>query len=78
MDTEFCGRSGKIRHATRDAAFRQLRVIQSGRARGRRDGIELKPPPNLGKLGVYRCPHCEDWHVGHRIGKRRRIEARED
>ena len=45
----------KVRHADREAALTDCRRTGQGRAEG---------------LGVYRCKHCQAWHVGHGKGSR--------
>lgn len=70
MKTRFCERSGKIRHATRALAFQQLGRVREGRTIRRRLGLAPKGRSNLTEIGVYQCPDCGGWHVGHRIGSR--------
>ncbi|GEM83920.1 hypothetical protein [Meiothermus hypogaeus] len=48
---QLCPIQLKYRHPDRCNALRAARII------GKRKGI---------KLYVYRCPHCQDWHLTHR------------
>lgn len=49
----------KIRHESRGAAFVHLRrLVMRGAAKV--------------WLNVYRCEHCDGYHVGHRPGRRKR------
>ena len=70
MKTTFCERTGKVRHANRNKAVRQLGRVREGRSIRRRLGIPPRGLSNVTEIGVYQCPHCGDWHVGHRIGAR--------
>lgn len=47
-----CPRTGKIQHATRHAALRQLATLQD-------QDDEL--------MNTYKCSGCGCWHVGHVI-----------
>lgn len=49
-----CPSSGKRRWETR------------GQARQARRDLIASGEPDISRLGVYRCPVCESWHVGHR------------
>lgn len=51
---------GKKPHPTRQAALDAMQSL--ARYRG----------AHLASMHVYRCPHCATWHVGHRIGSRRK------
>jgi hypothetical protein len=58
MSTRTKGRGcdGKQRHDTKAKALAQLRSLQRNyAARG---------------IVVYRCRHCDGWHVGHRSRRR--------
>ncbi len=52
---------GKRGYRTKANAKRMLRRSQALHGRDR--------------LRVYRCPHCDLWHVGHKPGKRVEPEA---
>ena len=78
MTTQFCERTGKVRHANRSKAFRQLGRVRDGKTIRRRLGLAPKGLSNLTEIGVYQCGHCGGWHVGHRIGARATRRAKGD
>jgi hypothetical protein len=49
-----CPTTGKRRWPTRPLA----------RAHARR--LAAQGDQEVGRLGTYRCPSCDDWHIGHR------------
>jgi hypothetical protein len=51
-----CATTGKVRHATRASAKSHLRRLR--RAKGK--ATRATQP-----IGVYACPDCGCWHVGH-------------
>lgn len=78
MKIAFCWRSGKVRHANKNKAHRQLGRIRDGRKIRRRLILASQSESNPGEVHVYRCPHCDGWHVGHRIGARATKRAKGD
>lgn len=49
-----CGHSGKISHPSFHGAAKHAKEI----AKQNRE--------SFGELGIYKCPHCAAWHVGHK------------
>lgn len=45
----------KMRLPTKADAKRHARHVETRRANDRKRG----------RISVYRCPHCDYWHVGH-------------
>jgi hypothetical protein len=62
VGVNFCATSGKIQHDTREAAEKILGRAANGRKKRR---VKHKRDTWRGKLGVYRCPDCRYWHIGH-------------
>lgn len=61
MAPVFCG---KIAYDNRRAAHHARNSMRQGTAQVQAHGA--------GRLGVYRCPACQRWHVGHNQGNMRR------
>ena len=78
MTTQFCERTGKVRHANRSKAFRQLGRVRDGKTIRRRVSLAPKTDANMGEVGVYRCRYCGGWHIGYRIGARATMRAKGD
>ena len=55
MTIRRCGRTGKARYRSQDAA-----ITAAATQASRLGPLGHRP------LGVYACPACGDWHVGHR------------
>jgi hypothetical protein len=69
MDVELCRRTGKAMHPTYDAARAEVRKYVAIN-RERKNRAESRG------LNIYRCRHCQSFHVGHEHEKpRRRVEA---
>lgn len=47
---------GKARHTTAAGAFIAIRKLHQKHG-------------HRGQMGVYRCPHCGKYHIGHQPGR---------